>query len=80
MAAPKPDRTIFLLGKYLGLAFLMPSGAVAGYLIGLWLQHYIHWPGLRGVCIVVGLVATLVKLFQELLRDSNQSEEGKSSQ
>ena len=73
--AQKPDRTIFLLGKYLGLAFLLPSGALAGYLISLWLQHYIRWPGLRGMCIVVGLVATLVKLLQELLRDADQLNE-----
>jgi ABC-type uncharacterized transport system permease subunit len=75
--ASKPDSTLYLLGKYLGLAFILPSGAVAGYLIGRFAEHYLHWPILPGAGIVAGLVASLVKLIQELLRDSRGSEDPK---
>jgi MFS family permease len=68
--AEKPDSTLYLLGKYLGLVFLLPSGAVAGYLIGVFLEHYLQWGWLRPAGIVIGVIAGLVKLFQELTRDS----------
>jgi MFS family permease len=71
--AGKPESTLYLLGKYLGMAFLLPSGAIAGYLIGLFLEHYLHWGWLRPAGIVLGVIAGLVKLFQELLRDSNRT-------
>ena len=71
--AEKPESTLYLLGKYLGMAFLLPSGAIAGYLIGLFLEHYLHWGWLRAAGIVVGVIAGLVKLFQELIRDSNRT-------
>lgn len=70
----KHDTTLYLLGKYLGLAFLLPSGAIAGYLIGVFLEHYLHWNWLRPAGIVLGVIAGLVKLFQELIRDSNRAE------
>jgi MFS family permease len=72
--ADKPETTLYLLGKYLGLVFLLPSGAIAGYLIGLFLEHYLHWGWLRPAGIVVGVIGGLVKLFQELIRDSNRAE------
>jgi hypothetical protein len=75
--ASKPDHTLYLLGKYLGLAFMLPSGAVAGYLMGRLAEHYLHWPVLPGAGIVVGLVASLIKLIQQLLRDANSSESPK---
>ena len=70
----KPDNTLFLLGKYLGLVFLLPSGALAGYLLGAFAAHWVDWPGVRGLGIVVGLIASLVKLVQELLRDAERNE------
>jgi hypothetical protein len=75
--AGKPDNTLYLLGKYLGLAFMLPSGAVAGYLIGRFAEHYLHWSILPGAGIVAGLVASLVKLIQELLRESRSPEDPK---
>jgi MFS family permease len=71
--AGKPDSTLHLLGKYLGLMFLLPSAAVAGYFIGLFMEHYTHWGWLRPAGIVLGIIAGLVKLFQELSRDSSRT-------
>jgi MFS family permease len=72
--ADKPDSSLYLLGKYLGLMFLLPAAAVAGYLIGLFLEHYLHWAWLRPAGIVFGVIAGLVKLFEELVRDSNRAQ------
>ncbi|MFZ0593213.1 MAG: hypothetical protein WAM39_22335 [Bryobacteraceae bacterium] len=66
----KPDSTWYLLGKYVGLAFLLPSSAAAGYLLGRFIEHYVHWSGWVPAGIIVGVVAGLIKLLQELLRDS----------
>jgi hypothetical protein len=70
--ARKPDSSLYLLGKYLGLVFLLPAGAVAGYLIGSFAEHYLHWAWLRPAGIVFGVVSGLVKLFQELSRDARE--------
>jgi hypothetical protein len=68
----KPGSSWYLLGKYLGLVFLLPSAAAAGYLIGRFIEYYVHWSGCVPVGIVFGVIAGLVKLFQELLRDSQE--------
>lgn len=69
--AQKPDNSLYLLGKYLSLVFLLPSGAIAGYLLGSLVEHYTHWSGSVPSGIIFGVVASLVKLFQELLRDDH---------
>lgn len=71
--AAKPDNTLYLLGKYLGLALLLPSAALAGYLIGAFLARYSGWGWLPAAGIVFGVIAGLVKLFQELARDANRT-------
>ncbi len=78
----RPEKTIALLGKYLSLAMLLPSGALAGYLLGRFAGHifYHDAPGhewLDGGGIVLGVVASVVKLFQELMRDVKREEAGK---
>ena len=70
----KPDSTLYLVGKYIGLASLLPSGAVAGYLIGLFADHYFHRDWLRAAGILLGLAGALFKIVQELLRESHRQE------
>jgi len=65
---------MYQLGKYLGLAFLLPSGVVAGYLIGIFVEHFVHWSGCRAVGIVLGALGSMIRIFQELLRDMKRSE------
>ena len=78
----RPEKTLALLGKYLSLAMLLPSGALAGYLLGRLAGHifYHDAPGhewLQGGGVVLGVVASIVKLFQELMRDVKREEAGK---
>ena len=65
---------MYQLGKYLGLAFVLPSGVVAGYLIGIFVEHFVHWSGCRAVGIVLGALGSMIRIFQELLRDMKRSE------
>jgi hypothetical protein len=78
----RPEKTLALLGKYLSLAMLLPSGALAGYLLGKFAVHIVYhdapdhqWPQAAG--IVLGVVASIVKLFQELMRDVKREEADK---
>ncbi len=68
-----------MLGKYLSLALMLPSGAFAGFLLGRFAErgfadHGIHsaWPTLVG--IILGIVTSLVKIIQELNRDMRREE------
>lgn len=75
--AQKPDSTLYQLGKYLGWISLLPSGAVAGYLIGRFVQHYVHWEGCVAVGVILGVAAALVKLVQEMLREDGSKSGGR---
>jgi hypothetical protein len=63
-----------MLGKYLSLALMLPSGAFAGFLLGRFAEHWIHasWPTLVG--IIVGVITSLAKVFDELNRDMRREE------
>lgn len=75
--AQKPDSTLYQLGKYLGWISLLPSGAVAGYLIGRFAEHYTHWEGCVAVGVILGIAAALVKLVQEMLREDRSASSGR---
>lgn len=63
-----------MLGKYLSLALMLPAGAFAGFLLGRFAEHWIHasWPTLAG--IVLGVIASVMKVFDELMRDVRREE------
>lgn len=73
--AQKPDNTLYLLGKYIGLVTLLPAGAFAGFLIARILERYIHWAGLLPFAMILGVAASLYKIIEELLRDTRRAEE-----
>ena len=70
----KPDKSLVQAAKYMGLVFLLPSGAVAGYVIAGILEHYIHWPAMKAAGVVLGVAGGVVRLIQELLRDAKRAE------
>lgn len=75
--AQKPDNTLYQLGKYLGWISLLPSGAVAGYFIGTFVEHYVHWEGCVAVGIILGIAVGLIKLVQEMLREDRAKPGGR---
>ncbi len=71
-----PDKSLVWLGKYLSLALTLPASAAAGYILGALADHWLHWPFLRPMGIVAGMVGGLVKIVQELARDDRKSRAG----
>lgn len=68
--AGKPDKSLFLLGKYLSLALTLPASLFAGYLLGDWADHWLGLTFLKMVGLLLGLVAGLVQVFREINRET----------
>lgn len=66
----KPDRSTLWLGKYLSLALTLPASVFAGYLVSVFIQHWIHWTLMPVIGILAGSVAGIVKIIQEVSRDT----------
>ena len=58
------------VGKYLGLAFVLPTCAVVGWLIGHWLDGAFGTKFLTFVFLLFGIAAGFLELFRELSQDS----------
>jgi F0F1-type ATP synthase assembly protein I len=70
--APKPDKSLHLLGKYLSLALTLPASVVAGYILGALGDHWLHVPFLRALGIVLGMAAGLIQILRELSRETKK--------
>ena len=57
------------LAKYSQLAFIFPAATVAGWLIGLALDHWLHTTWLYLVGLILGIIAG----FAELIRTVSSS-------
>lgn len=68
----KSDRSLFLLGKYLSLALTLPASVAAGYILGALADHWLHVALLRVLGIILGMAAGLIKILQELNRESKR--------
>jgi F0F1-type ATP synthase assembly protein I len=69
---PKSDGSLAWLGKYLSLALTLPASVVAGYILGAVSEHWLHWPILRAIGILLGMAAGLVQILRELSRDERR--------
>ncbi|MFL6462932.1 MAG: AtpZ/AtpI family protein [Bryobacteraceae bacterium] len=69
---PKSDGSLTWLGKYLSLALTLPASVVAGYILGAVLDHWLHWPILRAIGILLGMAAGLMQILRELSRDERR--------
>jgi cadmium resistance protein CadD (predicted permease) len=65
----KPDKSTLWLGRYLSLALSVPASVFAGYLVGAFAEHWLHWTFLPVVGILLGSAAGVMKVFQEVSRD-----------
>jgi hypothetical protein len=57
------------IGKYLGLAIMLPIATGVGYAIGYGLDALFHMTWLRWVFLVLGAIAGFFDLLYELDRD-----------
>jgi len=58
------------LGQYSQIAFIFPASTVAGWLIGVALDHWLHTTWLY----IVGLILGIIAGFVELIRIVNRSD------
>ena len=70
----KRDNPILWFGKYLSLILALPASVVAGYILGVFADRWLHLPLLRAVGIFLGMAAGLVQILRELSRDSKKTE------
>lgn len=58
------------VGRYSQLAFMLPAGTVAGYLIGALLDHWLHTTWISIVGLLLGTIGALVELIRTVSRDT----------
>jgi F0F1-type ATP synthase assembly protein I len=65
----KPDHFLASAARYVGVATALPGAIVAGYLIGVGLDAWLHTTYLKIVFLVLGIVSGFLELVRQLLRD-----------
>ena len=69
----KKSSLLVELARYSEIAFIFPAATVAGWLIGLALDHWLHTRWLYLVGLILGIVAGFVQLIR--LVSSTQSDQ-----
>ena len=57
-------------GKYSQLAFMLPAGTVAGYLLGALLDRWLHVTWISVVGLLLGTAGGLFELIRTISRDT----------
>jgi F0F1-type ATP synthase assembly protein I len=58
------------VGRYSQLAFMLPAGTVAGYLLGSLLDRWLHTTWIAVVGLLLGTAAGLIELIRTVSRDT----------
>ena len=58
------------VGRYSQLAFMLPAGTVAGWLLGSLLDHWLHTTWISIVGLLLGTAGGLVELIRQVSRDT----------
>lgn len=58
------------VGRYSQLAFMLPAGTVAGYLLGALFDRWLHVAWISVAGLLLGTAAGLIELIRTVLRDS----------
>src|SRR5579871_6413548 len=58
------------VGRYSQLAFMLPAGTVAGWLLGSLLDHWCHTTWISIVGLLLGTAGGLVELIRQVSRDT----------
>jgi F0F1-type ATP synthase assembly protein I len=70
--AEKRDNVLAMVGKYMSLAFVLPSTTFAGYVIGYLLDKLFGTTYLRIVFLFIGMAGGFVELYRSLLKESKE--------
>ena len=57
-------------GRYSQLAFMLPAGTVAGYLLGALLDSWLHTSWIAVVGLILGSLGGLIELIRMVSRDT----------
>ena len=69
----KKDRSTWIqMAKYSQLAFIFPAATVAGWLIGVALDRWLHTTWLYIAGLIVGIVAGFVELIRAALSSESR--------
>lgn len=68
--AKKKDDVWMMVGRYSGLALLLPASVFTGYTLGYLLDKAFGTTYLRIVLLIVGIAAGMFQLIRELIRES----------
>ncbi len=60
------------MANYSQLAFIFPAATVAGWLIGLALDHWLHTTWLYLVGLILGIIAGFVELIRTVLSSESK--------
>jgi F0F1-type ATP synthase assembly protein I len=70
---PSDKRSYWVqIAKYSQLAFIFPAATVAGWLIGVGLDHWLHTTWLYLVGLILGIVAGFVELIRAVTSSDTQ--------
>lgn len=58
------------VGRYSQIAFALPAGTVAGWLVGSALDHWLHTAWFKVAGLILGTVAGFIELIRTVSRDS----------
>jgi F0F1-type ATP synthase assembly protein I len=58
------------VGRYSQLAFMLPAGTVAGWLLGSLLDRWLHTSWISAVGLVLGTAGALIELIRTISRDT----------
>jgi F0F1-type ATP synthase assembly protein I len=58
------------VGRYSQLAFMLPAGTVAGWLLGSALDHWLRTSWISIVGLFLGIAVGMIELIRTVLRDT----------
>ncbi len=73
MPPKRNDGFLASAARYTAAAMTLPGAVVAGYLIGLALDSWLHTTYLKIVFLVLGIISGFAELIRQLLRDMNKN-------
>jgi F0F1-type ATP synthase assembly protein I len=62
--SPPKKNLWVLIGRYSQIAFIFPAATVAGWLMGVALDHWLHTKWLYLVGLIIGIIAGFVELIR----------------
>jgi len=70
---PEKKSMLVQLASYSQLAFTLPAATVAGWLIGLALDHWLHTTWLYLAGLILGIVAGFVELIRTVTSSGSKN-------